>query len=70
MSLTIAEIDEALLEANIDWLRLVATSRASEREVIKHIANIVELTGGFIDACSLCGAMPMTTTCNNAGCDV
>lgn len=69
MNQTIAEIDQALLEANIGWLEIVASGRVPTSEVIKHIASIVELTGGFLDACSMCGAMPMTVNCNNAGCD-
>lgn len=36
-------------------------------------AGLIELLEGFgleLDACHICGAMPMTTNCNNAGCDV
>ena len=35
--------------------------------------SLIELLQGFgleLDACSICGAMPMNTNCNNAGCDV
>lgn len=34
------------------------------------IISLLEDLGVEIDACSNCGAMPMTTYCNNAGCDV
>lgn len=36
-------------------------------------SGIIDLLEQFdicIDACSHCGAMPMNTNCNNAGCDV
>ena len=33
------------------------------------VISLLEDLGVEIDACSHCGAMPMTTNCNNAGCD-
>jgi hypothetical protein len=31
---------------------------------------LLENCGVELDGCSCCGAMPMNTDCNNAGCDV
>jgi len=46
----------------------------SENEAIQTVAYLIELSKGSIpdgvDLCTICGNMPMTTNCNNAGCDV
>ena len=37
------------------------------------LASVIQLVqdlGAEIDACSICGAIPMNTNCNNAGCSV
>lgn len=34
------------------------------------IIALLENCGVELDGCSHCGAMPMDTNCNNAGCDV
>lgn len=69
MSQVIAELNQKIVDESIQYLVTAATDRADESDVIRMVANIVECTGGYLDACSLCGAMPMTTNCNNAGCD-
>lgn len=37
-------------------------------EAMASIISLLEDLGVEIDACSNCGAVPMTTNCNNAGC--
>lgn len=34
------------------------------------VISLLEDLGVEIDACGICGAQPMNTNCNNAGCDV
>ena len=39
---------------------------------VEIMPSLIELLEGFgieLDACHICGAMPMTTDCNNANCD-
>ncbi len=38
-------------------------------EAMASIISLLEDLGVEIDACSNCGAMPMNTNCNNAGCN-
>lgn len=38
----------------------------ADEEADKLVDQIVEQ----YDGCTLCGSIPMTTSCNNAGCDV
>ena len=59
------------IQEQIDYLRDDTTS---EEEFYQSLCYIVELCAGkelsnYIDVCSICGSAPMTTNCNNAGCD-
>lgn len=69
LDVELKEINQKITEECIDYFVIATQDRVSREDVIRHIADIVESTGGSIDACSRCGAMPMTTNCNNAGCD-
>jgi hypothetical protein len=66
---TIKDINKRIVEEVIEWFVLIGDNRASRDEVIAKVALLVECVDDGIDACSHCGAMPMTTNCNNAGCD-
>lgn len=70
MNYTIEDLNKKIVQECIDYLVVASDSRVSQSDVIRMVANIVECTGGHLDACSLCGAMPMSVNCNNAGCDV
>ena len=69
MNDAIAAINEKIIEECISYLVIASETRIAESDVIRMVAEIVQCSGGTIDACSLCGAMPMNTNCNNAGCD-
>ena len=53
---------EAMIDQFIDENDLDA-------EIMPSLIELLEGFGLLLDACHICGAMPMTTDCNNAGCD-
>lgn len=70
MNRLIADLNRQIVEECIDYFVIATQGRLEREDVVRHIADIVNCTGGDIDACHHCGAMPLTVNCNNAGCDV
>lgn len=68
MNATIQAINDKIIEECIDYLVIAANGNVAESDVIRMVAEIVECSGGQLDACSSCGAMPMESNCNNARC--
>ena len=69
MDTILQDINQKIVGECIDYLVVASDALISRSDVIRMVANIVECTGGELDACSNCGAMPLTVNCNNAGCD-
>lgn len=61
----------SLFEMVYQWGRVGIVVDETAPAFLSQLATIVELSGGTLpmDVCSLCGASPMTTNCNNGGCD-
>lgn len=68
MNTTIQEINQKIIEECIDYLVIAVNGNVAESDVVRMVAEIVECSGGQLDACSSCGAMPMESNCNNARC--
>lgn len=68
MNATMQELNQKIIEECIQYLVTAADGRVAESDVIRMVAEIVECSGGQLDACSSCGAMPMESKCNNARC--
>lgn len=68
MNNTIAALNTKIIEECVDYLVLAANGNVATRDVVRMVANIVECSGGQLDACSSCGRMPMESICNNARC--
>ena len=66
MILTTNKIDELIGLATTQKEMIIAikdTLMDYQTELDKQLAKL-------LDTCTLCGASPMTTNCNNGGCDV
>lgn len=68
MNTAIQAINQKIIEECIDYLVVAVNGNVAESDVIRMVAEIVECSGGQLDACSSCGAMPMGSNCNNARC--
>lgn len=68
MDATIQALNEKLIEECIEYLTIASEGRIEQSDVIRMVAEIVECSGGQLDACSSCGAMPMGSNCNNSRC--